>query len=699
MILPQLGGSPTVWNTAMAFFQAALLAGYGYAHLLQRLAPPRAQALIHLLVLAVAALFLPVHVTGALGPPSVNEPTLWLLGVLAVSVGVPFAALSATAPLLQAWFGRSDAQNAPNAYVLYAASNLGSMLALLAYPVIVEPLAALPEQATVWAYGYGGFCLMVAGIGLFLRRDAAVVENTRIASSKTTGRERVTWIVLAAIPSSLMLGATTYISNDVASVPLLWVIPLALYLLTFVIAFQENPIIPRERALLWQGVLVAAAAGLLCIEQQSLLANFVTYLGAFFFSALVCHQALVARKPDVAHLTEFYLLMSLGGVIGGLFNALLAPHLFNTIAEFPLVLVAACVVRPWGAGKPSRLEITLLAAGLVAALAIAFVPNVPLLKFAPVALAVIAGTEAVLVARRGLFFTAIVAVLALQTLIVPADKRESLLTARSFFGVNRVTMGDEPALGGKVHMLFHGTTVHGGQPLDPHLRCTTTYYYAKPTPIGQTFTRVLSAKSPARIAVVGLGSGNVAAYTRPGDTMRFFEIDPEVARIARDPQYFTYLSSCAKGTVDIVLGDARLTMTREPAASYDLIQLDAFSGDSVPTHLLTVEALRGYLRLLKPDGLLLVHISNRNLALEPPLAASAHAAGLTALMQEWSPPVGKSPMLGAPSQVMLIARTPQALAAFARDPRWRPAQDKTVRAWTDDYTNVAGALLDHMLRR
>src|SRR3569832_1427444 len=489
MILPQLGGSPTVWNTAMAFFQAALLAGYGYAHLLQRLAPPRVQALIHLLVLAIAALFLPVHVTGVLGPPSVDAPTLWLLGVLAASVGVPFAALSATAPLLQAWFARSDAQKGPSAYVLYAASNLGSMLALLAYPVIVEPLAALPEQAMVWAYVFAGFCLMVAGIGLFMRRDAALVENTHTAPPSTaTWRERTTWIALAAIPSSLMLGATTYISNDVASVPLLWVIPLALYLLTFVIAFQENPIIPRERALLWQGVLVAAAAGLLCIEQQSLLANFVTYLGAFFFSALVCHQALVARKPDVAHLTEFYLLMSLGGVIGGLFNALLAPHLFNTVAEFPLVLVAACVVRPWGAGKPSRREITLLAAGLVATLAIAFVPNIPLLKFAPAALAIIAGTEAVLVARRGLFFTAIVGGLALQTLIVPADKRESLLTARSFFGVNRVTMGDEPALGGKVHMLFHGTTVHGGQALDPHLRCATTYYYATPPPIGQPFT-------------------------------------------------------------------------------------------------------------------------------------------------------------------------------------------------------------------
>jgi spermidine synthase len=621
-----------------------------------------------------------------------------LLGALTLSIGLPFAALSATAPLLQAWFARSGAANAPSAYVLYGASNLGSMLALLAYPVVVEPLAALPQQARMWALAYGAFCLLVVAIGTRLRREAPpMATSAAVARSAITWPQRLTWVVLAAIPSSLMLGATTYISNDVASVPLLWVVPLALYLLTFVIAFQERPVISRERALLWQAALVATAAGLLCIEEASLLANLVAFLGAFFFSALVCHQALVARRPDVAHLTEFYLLMSLGGVIGGAFNAFLAPLLFNTVAEFPLMLVAACLVRPWN-GRPSRIEAALAVAGAIAALAIMAVPNTPLLKFAPMTLALIAGTEAVLVARRGLLFTLIVGILALQTLIVPADKRETLLTARSFFGVNRVTAGDEPALG-RVHLLFHGTTVHGGQALSAADRCTATYYYAKPTPIGQTFTRVLATKPNVRIAVVGLGSGTVAAYTRPGDTMRFFEIDPDVVRIARDPAYFTYLSGCAGGRVDIVLGDARLTMAREPAGAYDLIQLDAFSGDSVPTHLLTVEALRGYMRLLTPDGLLLVHISNRNLALEPPLAASAHAAGLQTLMQEWSPRQGTSSMLGAPSQVMLIARTPQALAPFAHDRRWRPANDKNVRAWTDDYTNVAGALLDHLLRR
>jgi len=699
MILPELGGSSTVWNTSLAFFQGALLAGYGYAHILQRIAAPRLQALIHLVVLAAAALFLPVHVTSALGPPSVDAPSVWLLGVLAISVGVPFAALSATAPLLQAWFARTGEE--PKPYTLYVASNLGSILALLAYPVLVEPLAALPAQAAVWTYVYGAFCLMVAGIALLVRRDALVAASAPAASGNpVTWRDRAAWVVLAAIPSSLMLGATPYISNDVAAVPLLWVIPLALYLLTFVIAFQDTPVIPRERALVWQGVFVAAATGLLCIEQSSLLAGFTAFLGAFFFSALVCHQALVARRPEISHLTEFYLLMSLGGVVGGMFNAFLAPHLFSTVAEFPLILVAACLVRPRRGHAATRLEIALTVVGAAAALAIAFVPNTPALKYAPFCLAVFAAIEATMVAPHRLLFTLIVGILGLQTLIVPADKRDTLLTARSFFGINRVTVGEEPALGGKVHVLFHGTTVHGGQPIAPAFRCTTTYYYAKPTPIGQTFARVLGRTPHARIAVVGLGSGNVAAYTRTGDTMRFFEIDPEVARIARNPSYFTYLSGCAKGKVDIVLGDARLTMAREPSGSYDLIQLDAFSGDSVPTHLLTTEAMAGYMRLLKPNGILLVHISNRNLALEAPVAASAHAAGLAALMQGWLPPRDASPMAaGAPTQAMLIAKSPLALAMFAHDPRWRPARDRNVRPWTDTYTNVAGALLDQMLQR
>jgi SAM-dependent methyltransferase len=520
-----------------------------------------------------------------------------------------------------------------------------------------------------------------------------------IDADTPTWRERILWLLLAAAPSSLMLGVTTYISNDVASVPFFWVIPLALYLLTFIISFQTVPLISRERALLWQVVFVATAAGLLSVNTTSLVAHMLTYIGAFFFSALVCHQRLAASRPHVRHLTEFYLLLSLGGVLGGMFNAFVAPVIFSHVVEFPLVLALTVLARPRSAAPFSLRYAALAGAGVCLAAAIALIPDTPALRLVPAALAILCASVAGIVGSRPLLFALVVGALCTEASIVPADKHANLLTARSFFGVHRVTQGFDPALGGALHLLFHGTTIHGAQPLTAALQCTTTTYYARSTPIGQTFAAVLPLHPDARIGVVGLGAGTVAAYTRPGDHMRFFEIDPEVERIARDPRYFTYLSDCAKGSVDVVLGDARLTLGREAPASFDLLQLDAFSADTVPTHLLTVEAFRLYLRALKPGGVILLHLSNRNLSLEAPAAAAAKETGAVALMQEFSPPAGASAIAAAPTQAMLVAKSPAALAAFAHDPRWRPARDRGVRAWSDDYTNVIGALIAHAMNR
>jgi spermidine synthase len=697
MILPQLGGSPAVWNTSMAFFQAMLLIGYSYAHLLQRLASAKVQFAIHLFVLAGASLFLPVAMSHALGaPPQSGTPIFWLLGVLSLSVGAPFAALSATAPLLQAWYvhaQRGDAR-ADNPYILYGASNLGSMLALLAYPLALEPLLALNAQGLLWSWVYVGFCVLILATLPLLWRDDGVPTTPARHSSASSVRDRLLWILLAAAPSSLMLGATTYISNDVASVPLLWVMPLALYLLTFILAFQERPWISGERALLWQAAFVATAAGLLCINQTSMAADLIAYLGAFFFSALVCHQALVASRPHARDLTEFYLCMSLGGVLGGVFNALVAPVVFRGVYEFPLVLTLACLARPWGEGAITRRQRALAAAGIAAAIALALMPNTSTLVLLPVFLAIAGGLAAGFVSARGLLFTTVIGALCLQAIAIAPDKRDTLLVKRSFFGVNRVTADSEAALGGTLHVLFHGTTIHGAQPLADKYHCLPTTYYAPSTPIGQTFAQVLRAKSRTTIAVVGLGTGSVAAYTRAGDRMRFFEIDPDVARIAKDPAYFSYVSTCAKGAVDVVLGDARLTLAREPAARYDLLQLDAFSGDSVPTHLLTVQALAVYFRVLKPDGILIFHITNRNLNLEPALAATAKRAGLATLMQDFVPPSGTPGIKAAPTQAMLMARNAAVLDAFARDKRWRRARDNGSRAWTDDYINIVAAIAD-----
>ncbi len=703
MILPLLGGSPAVWNVCMAFFQGALLAGYLYAHLVQRLARVRTQILIHLGLLGVAAFFLPVGVTGLFGSPAVGSPIVWLLSVLPLSVGLPFAVLSSTAPLLQAWYAKAldGAPQAQNPYILYGASNLGSLLALLAYPVAVEPLLALPEQTLLWAFVYAAFCGLIAITGAYVwnarhqgvARIAADIENV----PAITWRQRVSWVLLAAAPSSLMLGATTYISNDVASVPLFWVVPLALYLLTFVIAFQARPIINRERALLWQMVFVALAAAVLCINTTSLFAHFMLYLGAFFFSALVCHHRLAADRPHPRHLTEFYLLISLGGVLGGMFNAFLAPVLFRTVLEFPLVLTLCCLARPWTRPLFGRWTIALTAAGIGCAIGVAFAPAGPSFVYIPVILALLGGAAAELVSGRTLAFTLVIGALCAQAVLVPADKRVTLSTARSFFGVHRVTLDTEPAVGGTLHLLFNGTTIHGAQPEVDAFRCQALTYYAAIGPLGQVYGSLMATNPRANVAVVGLGAGTLATYIGPESRMRYFEIDPEVERIARDPRYFTYLSGCAKGEVDVVLGDARLTVAAEPEHSYDLIQIDAFSADNIPTHLLTTEALAIYFRALKPDGILMLHLSNRNLKLEPPAAAAAKEVGATALMQEFAPPPGTPPIVASPSQVMLMSKSPTALAAFARDPRWRPARDEGARAWTDGYTNILGPLIDHTI--
>jgi hypothetical protein len=702
MILPLLGGSPAVWNVCMAFFQAALLAGYGYAHLLQRLLPARIQIMVHLGVLAAAALFLPVDVTGLFGAPTVGAPVWWLLGVLLLSVGPPFAALSATAPLLQAWYAKAlyGEPEAGNPYILYGASNLGSLLALLAYPVVVEPLLVLPEQTLLWAGVYAVFCVLIATAGAFLwqtRQDAVARIDIADADSgrAITWRQRAVWVLLAAAPSSLMLGATTYISNDVASVPLFWLVPLALYLLTFVIAFQARPIINRERALLWQAVCVALTAALLCLNTTSLAAHLVTYLGAFFFSALVCHQGLAIGRPHPQHLTEFYLLIALGGVVGGMFNAFLAPVLFHTVLEFPLVLALCCLARPWTPTALNRRTIALAAMGIAAAIAGVLVPAEPRFVFLPVVLAMMGGLAAVLVSGRIILFMLVVGALSAQAVLVPADKHVTLMTARSFFGVHRVTLDTEPELGGTLHLLFNGTTIHGAQPQADAFRCQPTTYYATASPLGQVYASLMAANPQANVGVVGLGAGTLAVFTGPASRMRFFEIDPEVERIARDPRYFTYLSECAKGQVDVVLGDGRLTVAQEPPHSYDLIQIDAFTADNIPTHLLTTQALEIYFRA--PDGILMLHLSNRNLSLEPPAAAAAKAVGATALMQEFVPPPGTSAIAAAPSEVMLMSNSTAALAGFAHDPRWRPARDGGVRAWTDGYTNIVGALLNHAI--
>ena len=704
LVLPLLGGSAAVWNASLAFFQAALLCGYLYADRLQRLASVRTQLIVHAVVLIAAAAVLPLRVSTWFGEPYAMAPTLWLGLVLAVSVGPPFAALSATAPLVQAWYARTfQGAGAKEPYVLYAASNLGSLLALIAYPVLVEPTLALHSQTLDWSLGYAGFGLLIATLGVRVWRACpTTLEAPRIASTaKTSWRERLTWLALAAVPSSLMLGVTNYITTDLGSAPFLWVIPLALYLLTFIVAFQAKPMIPPAAALTIQ----AAAIALLGVFFRPWSLDFVTeaavQLGAFFFTALICHQALAARRPEPARLTEFYIWMGLGGVIGGAFNAFLAPLIFSTVVEYPGALVLACLARPWRLGRPKAWELLLVM--LCVALAdgaveVAKMGGSPAFGLSPetlstVLLAVLAAV-AFLLRGRGLIFAGLIGLL-IFTEVKISERPHALGVWRDFFGVLHLTKATDPVLG-EVHVLTHGTTLHGAQATTGPYQCRPLLYYAPDTPIGQMFAGMQRARPRLNIAAVGLGAGAVASYVRPGDALRFFEIDPNDVRVATDSTHFTYISHCARGPVGVTLGDARLTLAHQPPGSYDLILVDAFSSDSVPAHLLTVEALRLYLSRLAPDGVVIFHLSNAHLDLMRPAQALGAATGSPTLAQRFAPPAGAGFYWSTREDAVVIGKSAAALTPFTHDPRWRAGDAQGVKPWTDDYTNLLGAFVRRM---
>ncbi len=711
LILPMLGGSPAVWNTAMVFFQAALLAGYGYAHLLQRIGSIKTQVGVHLALLALAAFFLPLHVNDLLGAPDPAAPILWLLSTLALSVGAPFAVLSATAPLLQAWYARVRAGHADgrNPYVLYAASNLGSFLALLSYPALIEPLATLSGQRWGWTLGYAAFGLMVVVLALVVwrRRIDRTAEPAPLArSAPMSWREKGILILLAAAPSSLMLGVTTHLSTDVASAPFLWVIPLALYLLTFVIAFQSRPWIPLPITLVVQAAIGAVVVLIVAFRTANWSMAFGIHLAAFFFAALMCHQLLAARRPAPDRLTEFYLLLSVGGVVGGAFTALLAPVIFNMVWEYPLVLVLVGLARPWGRGPLSRAQVALLLTAAVVALSPVllslwlnandaargrFYEIVPtgMGQLAMVML-IPAAICALLLCQRALVYTAVLLMITLSAQWI-ARGYDWSYSERSFFGVMRVANVPDPMMGGDVHVLMHGTTLHGAQARNELNECAPTLYYNTATPIGQSALMV-QRRGPARIGVVGQGSGAMAAYKRTVDRMTFFEIDPMVDALSRDPEWFSYISDCAEGPIDTVLGDARLTLADQPADSYDLLIIDAFSSDAVPTHLLTEEAIAGYLRLLKPEGVVLLHLSNRNLEITLPAIAAAQALEVPALHQLYYETDASPDMAEASTEAVILGRSEAALVDFRADPRWKSPQPTRVRPWSDDYVNLIGAL-------
>jgi spermidine synthase len=692
MVLPLLGGAPAVWNTAMVFFQACLLGGYVYAHVLTRNVPPAWQAAVHLALLAAAFATLPIAVAASWSPPAESAPVPWLIGLMAVSIGLPFFTVSATAPLLQRWFAQSGHAAAKDPYFLYGASNLGSMTALLAYPLLVEPTLTLANQAWAWTAGYGALAALIAACAFGLRRSAAASAPAAAAPpAPLAWRTRLHWLALAIVPSSLMLGVTTHISTDVAAIPLLWVAPLALYLLTFVIAFARKPLLGPNSAVLAHTFAITCLVLTFWLSKK-LPTDLSLHLLAFFVTALMCHCELARRRPEVGHLTEFYLWLSLGGVLGGAFNALLAPLLFTGAYEYVLVLIFACLLRPpqdMAPDKHARLIDVVLPLVLLAVL-------IPLnmmhgaygLHAGVVAASVYAVYSALALfsfRNRPLRFTLGVAAVLVAPLSAP-DGARVIFHERSFFGIAHVTVSAD----GKWHFLRHGTTVHGAQAVAPDLQREPQTYYSRHSPIGQVFAAMEERADARDVAVIGLGTGTLACYRRPGQDWTFYEIDPIIDRLARDSRYFNYLSECAP-EARTVLGDARISLARAANGVYDVFVLDAFSSDAVPMHLLTREALSLYLAKLAPDGILAFHISNRYLKLEPVVARLAADAGLSSLAQFHIPPFVVGMEVG--SLWVVMTRTPEALEPFRQDERWRAlAEQPGMSLWTDDFSNIISVL-------
>lgn len=698
LVLPRLGGSPSVWSVAMVVFQAVLLAGYAYAHVLSRTLAPARAALIHLGVLAVASASLPIGIAQGFAAPPENGVVLWLVGLIVASIGLPFAALSASAPLLQSWFSASGHPQARNPYVLYAASNLGSFAALLAYPFAIEPLLTLGDQSRAWSIGYAALALLIAATGLIASRGADAVAPHASAGPAPTIRQRLSWTTLAAIPAGLVVAVTAYITTDVAAAPFLWVAPLALYLLTFVATFRERPWFGQAGILRLVPITVAPLAiTVLGGSKDNWLAVILVNLAALLLLALACHGELYRRRPVPARLTEFYLWTSFGGVLGGIFAGLIAPNIFSGTYEYPILIAAALLAMPGMPRDPRRLTWeagpALVAAAAIVVARIVYDVRLPLSADVPFQVTLVALAALMLWQRHrpARFFGLVALAFTATGLLQPGLAR--IETVRSFFGVHQVVETAD----GTHRLLFHGTTIHGaervrdadGAPVTGRPEPLTYYYFGGP--ISEAIAAARTAQGHlGTIAAVGLGTGSLACHRRDGENWIFFEIDPQVARIARDPKSFRFLAACDPGA-PIVLGDARLTLAASPTR-YDLIVLDAFSSDAIPIHLLTREAFAGYLTRLTARGVIVIHISNRHMELSQVVGAVGAAEGLVAFFRQDDRANDFAKDYRANAAVAVLARDERDLGDMPRQRGWRRIEPGAVHAWTDNYSDVLGAI-------
>ena len=705
MLLPTVGGAPAMWNTLMLFFQVVLLAGYAYAHLSTSRLGVRRSAEIHLLVLLSPFVVLPIAFAHAGAPNPGASPVLWLLETLFLYVGLPFFAVSASAPLLQRWFSHTAHPWGRDPYFLYAASNFGSLLALLGYPLLLEPFFPVAKQSGIWMVLYGLLIFAIVLCAVALRSPAKEpAQDKESATSPSRARsERLLWVFYAFVPSSLMLGVTTYITTDLAAVPLLWVIPLAIYLLTFILTFARKPLLSQKLTGRILPYVFIPMAPLVFMDLEWKWMVIPYHLLVFFFAALLCHGALAVGRPRAARLTEFYLCMSIGGALGGFFNAIVAPVVFSRVVEYPLAMALACLALPCAGGKKegrgfSWLDIAKPAfLALGAAALVGFIYSCgarldPLVQrsglseerfafgivFTPLAVAWFSfkGRPAPFALGFGVIMIALFLNARIQS-------KETLLAAeRNFFGVKTVTASSG------YHSLIQGSTTHGIQNTDPAHRSEPLSYYCRSGPLGAVFSS-RGAKSFERVAAVGLGVGTMAAYAGPGQHFTFFEIDSQMLHIAKNERLFTYLADC-RGELRIVLGDGRLKLAEAPDRGFDMIILDVFSSDAIPAHFLTREALELYLKKLDDGGLIVFHVSNRYLNLEPLLAALACEKNLAARECYDSDLTDEEFNAGKlRSHYIALARSVEDLGDLASAPAWYEfSATNLAPVWTDQYSNI-----------
>ena len=698
--LPVLGGTTAVWTTCMLFYQAMLLAGYAYANAVTRRITPRWQILLCVGLAFAPLMILPFGLPAGRVPPVERNPVPWLLMILTFVVGLPFFVLSTVAPTLQKWFAGVGLPLSKDPYFLYAVSNFGSILGLLSYPILVEPRFRLAEQSRLWAYGYMVLVLLIVVCAVTLwraPRSQNSGEPATIPEGEPTSvpafSERLRWLALAFVPSSLMLGVTTVLTTEIPPIPMFWVLPLAIYLVSFILVFAKKPLISHsEVAESIPLLILASIIPLLLKAEWPLFLEVALNLMTLFVVAVACHGELAKRRPPTEHLTDFYLWIALGGVLGGVFNAVIAPLIFSTVLEFPLALIFAVlllqIILP--GVKAKRPRFTLLDIALpfaIGTLAIVLVRVLPRVGIKPGTMfnLVAFGPSLLLCfsfAKRPIRFAlGFVALLIAGTTYAGAYGNIILSTQRSFYGIYRITNDGT----GQYHILFDGSTIHGMQSLAPGRNREPLSYYARSGPIGQAFEAFSGSEKLKQVAIVGLGAGAIACYAAPGEEFTFYEIDPLVEQIARDPRYFTLLRDCSP-EARIVLGDARISLKNTPNRHNGMLVLDAFGADAIPIHLLTREAIQLYLAKLADHGVLLFHVSNRYFDLRKVLGNIASDASLVALVETDTTEIQVGKL---PSRWIAMARSKEDLGALTVDPRWIPLKgDPSARVWTDDFSSI-----------